>query len=118
MTFFDFYGDPFAKYSLNNRLSTLDKAFATMGENDKERITVYYANILYDNYNFTGLQQEIEAVNPDIVALVEYSKEHSVMNSFFKEKFPYVNAASWSKIHAGNVIFSKYPIQNLMGNPA
>lgn len=110
--FLKVYKNPVASFSPQEIIGVVDNVLAW--PEDKETLTVYYANIFYQNYNFFAIQQEIQALDPDIVALVEYSDEHTVLNSFFKERYPYVNATSRSNIHAGNVIFSKYPVENLM----
>jgi len=76
---------------------------------------VFYANILYTNYDYESLKQHIEAHNPHIVILVEFSSQHEeVLKDWFQERFPYVNRNSRSTRLAGDVVFSKYPITNLL----
>ena len=81
---------------------------------DEEGIKVLYANILYKNTDYKSLQEKIEKENPDIVILVEFSDNHEdEMKSFFKENYPYMNRNSWSNTLAGDVVFSKIPLQNI-----
>jgi endonuclease/exonuclease/phosphatase family metal-dependent hydrolase len=78
-------------------------------------LKVYYANILYTNYDYESLKNQIDDKGYDVVVLVEFSDEHEkAMKDRFQEKFPYVDRNSWSKKLAGNVVFSKYPITNLL----
>ena len=81
---------------------------------DKEEwIKVFYANIYYKNVDYDSLQQKIEKENPDIVVLVEFSDAHEdEMKDFFKESYPYMNRNSWSTTLAGDVVFSKIPLNN------
>ncbi|MDR3168566.1 MAG: endonuclease/exonuclease/phosphatase family protein [Candidatus Peribacteria bacterium] len=77
-------------------------------------LRIYYANILYTNYDYESLKKQIGEGRYDIVVLVEFSDEHEkAMKDRFQERFPYVDRTSWSKKLAGNVVFSKYPITNL-----
>ncbi|MDR0282605.1 MAG: endonuclease/exonuclease/phosphatase family protein [Candidatus Peribacteria bacterium] len=76
---------------------------------------VYYANILYTNYDYESLKKQIEANNPHVVVLVEFSSQHEeALKDWFQERFPYVNRNSWSTKLAGDVVFSKYPITDLL----
>jgi endonuclease/exonuclease/phosphatase (EEP) superfamily protein YafD len=80
-------------------------------------LRVYYANILYTNDDYESLKRQIENNEYDMVVLVEFSDEHEeALKDFFKENFPYVNRNSWSTKLAGDVVFSKYPITNLLEN--
>ena len=79
----------------------------------KNWINVFYANILYKNTDYESLKQKIIEENPDIVILVEFSDEHEdEMKDFFKDNYPYMNRNSWSTMLAGDVVFSKLPIEN------
>ncbi|MDR2415204.1 MAG: endonuclease/exonuclease/phosphatase family protein [Candidatus Peribacteria bacterium] len=79
-------------------------------------IKVYYANILYTNDDYASLQQQIDAYDPDVVALVEFSQNHAEnMKDYFQSKFPYVNRNTWSTKLAGDVVFSKYPMKEMLG---
>jgi hypothetical protein len=45
--------------------------------------------------------------------MVEFSDEHEdEMKEFFKENYPYMNRNSRSTMLAGDVVFSKLPINN------
>jgi endonuclease/exonuclease/phosphatase (EEP) superfamily protein YafD len=78
-------------------------------------LKVYYANILYTNDDYAALQQQIDTYDPDVVALVEFSQQHAeMMKDYFQSKFPYVNRNTWSTKLAGDIVFSKYPIKNLL----
>lgn len=77
-------------------------------------IKVFYANILYKNTDYESLKQKIIEENPDIVIMVEFSDEHEdEMKQFFKENYPYMNRNSWSTMLAGDVVFSKIPLENI-----
>ena len=88
---------------------------------DKVRINqsglrVFYANILYTNYDYESLKKQIDN-GYDMVVLVEFSNEHEeALKDRFQERFPYVNRNSRSTRLAGDVVFSKYPISNLLQN--
>ena len=85
--------------------------------NKNEWIKVFYANILYKNTDYTSLQKKIEQEDPDIVILVEFSDEHEdEMKEFFKENYPYMNRNSRSTMLAGDVVFSKIPLENITEN--
>jgi endonuclease/exonuclease/phosphatase family metal-dependent hydrolase len=82
---------------------------------NQEGLKVYYANILYTNDDYETLKKQIEDNGYDMVILVEFSDEHEeALKDFFKENFPYVNRNSWSTKLAGDVVFSKYPITNVL----
>ena len=88
-----------------------------INEGQGQGVKVYYANILYTNYDYESLRQQVENYNPDVVVLVEFSDEHDeAMKAYFQENFPYVNRNSWSTRLAGDIVFSKYPISNLLDN--
>ena len=79
--------------------------------NNNEWIKVFYANIYYKNIDYNSLQETINEKNPDIVILVEFSDDHEdEMKVFFKENYPYMNRNSRSTMLAGDVVFSKLPI--------
>ena len=45
--------------------------------------------------------------------MVEFSDNHEdEMKDFFKENYQYMNRNSWSTMLAGDVVFSKLPIEN------
>lgn len=80
-------------------------------------IKVFYANILFKNTDYASLQKKIEQEDPDIVILVEFSDEHEdEMKEFFKENYPYMNRNSRSTMLAGDVVFSKIPLENITEN--
>ncbi len=76
-------------------------------------LTVFYANIHKNNWTYTWLVEPIQKYNPDVVALVEYENEHhQLLQNFRKKNYPYSNR-TYLENYAWNVIFSKYPIQDL-----
>ena len=80
---------------------------------DENWIKVFYANILYKNTDYKSLEDKIVKENPDIVIMVEFSDEHEdEMKWFFKENYPYMNRNSRSTMLAGDVVFSKLPIES------
>ena len=82
--------------------------------NDNTWIKVFYSNIYYKNTDYKSLQQKIEQEDPDIVVLVEFSDEHErAMKDFFKENYSYMNRNSRSTMLAGDVVFSKIPLENI-----
>ena len=77
-------------------------------------IKVFYANIYYKNVDYHSLQQKIEEENPDIVVMVEFSDAHEdEMKDYFQENYPYMNRNSRSTMLAGDVVFSKIPLENI-----
>ena len=75
---------------------------------------IFYANILYTNLDYENIQHTIESENPDIVILVEFSDNHKEhMEQFFKTRYPYMSRNSWSETLAWDIIFSKYPLENI-----
>lgn len=82
--------------------------------NDEAWIKVFYSNIYYKSTDYQSLQDKIVQENPDIVILVEFSDEHEAeMKEFFKENYPYMNRNSRSTMLAGDVVFSKIPLENI-----
>jgi len=68
---------------------------------------------LFKNTDYKSLQEKIIEENPDIVIMVEFSDDHEdEMKDFFKENYPYMNRNSRSTMLAGDVVFSKLPIEN------
>lgn len=83
-------------------------------QENQKWIKVFYANILYKNTDYNSLKNKIEKENPDIVILVEFSDEHEdEMKEFFKADYQYMNRNSWSSMLAGDVVFSKIPLENI-----
>ena len=96
----------FSFYNLNDETIRLK-------ENEKW-IKVFYANIYYKNVDYKSLQEKVIEENPDIVVLVEFSDNHEdEMKEFFKENYPYMNRNSRSTTLAWDVVFSKFPIENI-----
>jgi endonuclease/exonuclease/phosphatase (EEP) superfamily protein YafD len=82
-------------------------------------LKVYYANILYTNYDYESLKKQIDEDDYDMVVLVEFSEQHEkALKGRFQERFPYVNRNSRSTKLAGDIVFSKYPITNILGKYA
>jgi endonuclease/exonuclease/phosphatase family metal-dependent hydrolase len=70
---------------------------------------------LYTNYDYESLKKQIDKDEYDIVVLVEFSDKHEkALKDRFQGRFPYVNRNSWSTKLAGDVVFSRYPITNLL----
>ena len=77
-------------------------------------VKVFYANILYTNTGFDILEQTITKEQPDVVVLVEFSDLHKEnMEDFFRTNYPYMSRNSWSETLAWDIIFSKYPLENI-----
>ncbi len=77
-------------------------------------LNILYSNIFYGNKNYTGLIDWINNYDADIVLMVEFTDEHyQNMKDDLNNKYPYSARTSWSKKYFGNVVFSKYPINNL-----
>lgn len=80
----------------------------------EEWLKVFYSNIYYKNTDYKSLQDKIIQEDPDIVILVEFSDEHETeMKEFFRENYPYMNRNSRSTMLAGDVVFSKVPLENI-----
>ena len=73
-----------------------------------------FSNIYKENFNYDAIKQTISNEDPDVVMFVEFSDEHEdEMKEFFKENYPYMNRNSWSTMLAGDVVFSKIPLENI-----
>lgn len=82
--------------------------------NTTENVKVFYSNIYYKNTAFDELESQIYQYDADVVMLVEFSKDHyAKLFEKLKEKYPYSTINSWSPIHAGDIVLSKYPLLNL-----
>ncbi len=80
-------------------------------------INVLYSNILYKNHNYTGILDWINKYDADVVLMVEFADEHyQNMKENLYDKYPYSARTSWSQKYFWNVVFSKYPIDNLTDN--
>lgn len=80
-------------------------------------INVLYSNILYKNHNYTGILDWINKYDADVVLMVEFTDEHyQNMKENLHDKYPYSARTSWSQKYFWNVVFSKYPIDNLTDN--
>lgn len=80
-------------------------------------LNILYSNILYKNLNDTALLKWIWEHDADIVMMVEFTDEHyQKMKDLLHNQYPYSARTSWSQKYFWNVVFSKYPINNLMEN--
>lgn len=85
--------------------------------NKKTEISFFYSNIYYKNTNFSWLINTIEIHKPDIVMLVEYSKNHDEeLTPILKKEYPYKSRYVGQKWYDGDIIFSKYPLKNIKHN--
>lgn len=85
--------------------------------NKKAEISFFYSNIYYKNTNFSWLINTIETYKPDIVMLVEYSKNHDEeLTPILKKQYPYKSRYVGQKWYDGDIIFSKYPLKNIKHN--
>lgn len=113
---FNVYGEFTNFYDVEIHRGTIREQaeeFLVKNLNEQPWLKVYYANIYYENDNYEIIKRSIEKTDPDVVALVEFSDDHEAkLKDYFQRKYPYTSATSRSKIHAGNIIFSKYPIVN------
>ncbi len=72
-------------------------------------------NIRKNNYNYSGLLDTIDIHNPDVLMMVEYADHHDdVLAPSLRKTYPYSNRYSWSMKHIGTIVYSKYPITNLI----
>lgn len=78
-------------------------------------LQVLFMNIKKDNYNYSGLLELIADRSPDIVMMVEYADHHdAALAPILHKKYPYSNRYSRSIKHIGTIVYSKYPIENLI----
>ncbi|NOZ45093.1 MAG: endonuclease/exonuclease/phosphatase family protein [bacterium] len=75
-----------------------------------------YANILWTNTDYTGIENMIDSYDPDVLMFVEFASHHyRHLYDFLSERYPFVNRATWSQsLMVGSMVFSKYPIDNLV----
>ncbi len=77
-------------------------------------ITLMFSNIFYKNTNTEDIIKHINKNTPDIIAFVEFSLHHKTkLYPTLVEHYPYTNITQRSKTHAGNIVFSKYPLEDL-----
>lgn len=88
--------------------SNLERSKNTLG------LKVMFSNIYYKNTHTEDIIQHIEREDPDVIAFVEFSLMHKEkIYDVITQTYPYTNITQWSKTHAGNIVFSKYPLQDL-----
>ncbi len=76
-------------------------------------LKVLFANIHKNNTEYQAIQKTITDTNPDIIMFVEFSDHHyNHLKDFLHANYPYINTTTRSKTFVGNVVFSKYPINN------
>lgn len=82
-------------------------------EQNTGELQVLFANIHKDNVDYSGIEHLITEKNPDVLLFVEFADHHYTnLKDFLKKNYPYVNHITWSKTFVGNMVFSKYPIDN------
>ncbi len=81
---------------------------------NKTWFTLMFSNIYYKNTNTQDILDQIQEKKPDVIAFVEFSLDHKaeIYDTLIK-KYPYSNITQRSKTHAGNIVLSKYPLQDL-----
>lgn len=79
-----------------------------------ESLSLFYANIYYKNNLTDSLIKKINQLKPDIIMLVEYSKNHDqILTPILKKEYPYVSRYIGEKGYDGDIIFSKVPMKNI-----
>jgi len=83
-------------------------------ETDEELwLTFLFANILKTNDNYDKLEEVIKRQDPDVVLFVEYEEHHhDALREHLEINYPYVNRIAGEQEIVGNVIFSKYPMED------
>ncbi len=77
-------------------------------------ISFLYSNIYYKNKSLSWLIQTIERERPDIILLVEYTKQHNeILAPLLRHDYPYVSRYIGGKWYDGDVIYSRYPLQKI-----
>lgn len=78
-------------------------------------LQILFMNIRKDNYNYSGLIDLINTKNPDVLMMVEYADHHDdALSPLLHKHYPYSNRYSRSIKHIGTIVYSKYPIDNLI----
>lgn len=98
---------PFKIYAFYNQINTSDVS----GEN----IKVVTSNLWWQNREYQDILNFINIENPEILILIEYTDlQHQNIREDLKKKYPYSNVTpeQLSQPFAGNIIFSKYKINN------
>ena len=81
--------------------------------NEEVGLTFFFANVLKSNKDYEGIQATIEQLDPDVVLLSEYKQHHhDNLKDFFGQEYKYVNRIIGEQDIVGNVIFSKYPLED------
>ncbi len=77
-------------------------------------LNILYSNILYRTKNYSWLLEWIDENNSDVLLMVEFTEDFDLaMRSVLLEKYPYTARMSFADKYYWNVIFSKYPVENL-----
>lgn len=80
-------------------------------------LSFFYGNIYYLNTGYNELLYELTQDDPDIIMLIEYSKYHDqYLTPLLQLDYPYVSRHVGWKGYDGDVIFSKYPLENIDHN--
>lgn len=76
-------------------------------------VKILYGNIYKNNINYTWISHLIEKENPDLILFVEFADQHyENIKDILDSKYPYSNSTIWSQKYVGNMVFSKYRINN------
>jgi len=76
-------------------------------------LKVLFANIHKDNTNYDAIKNIISTNEPDVLMFVEFADHHyDHLKTFLQGKYPYINHITRSKKFVGNMVFSKYPLDN------
>lgn len=78
------------------------------------QISIFYANILYTNYDLSDLKQLIQQEQPDVIMIIECTQEaYQQLLSGLLEYYPYSNREILEQDLVGSVVFSSIPIENI-----
>ena len=73
------------------------------------------ANIYKNNTHYEAILNAINQTNPDIVMKVEYSPAHDLhLTDLLLQNYPYMDRNAGTEEAIGNVVFSRYPLTNLI----
>lgn len=72
-------------------------------------VTLLYANVYVENFDYLWLRDLIIEYNPDILVFVEYWWHHfEAMQEFLYWHFSYINRDRWDRGYDGTLIASRY----------
>ena len=102
---------------LRDRRFEFDAETIAGATSSRDRIRVFFANVLAQNTEFGALLDEIADADPDVIVLVEFSRPWHAAFQKSPVMAPYIHGSGRLKSHINTVnVFSKLPLTNEIQN--